>query len=146
MMPEHPKVLRGSLLATLLSAIVVVMMTAGCAGTQTSSSGPGIGVPVTDLKAIAGRWSGRASRSGSDVDDWLEVTLHDDGTFQASSAKQIGVFRDSGTLTLSAGKVLATGSHGTAVLTLSDRRGPLLVMDATETNGVKYSAELRPEM
>jgi hypothetical protein len=82
----------------------------------------------------------------SDVDDWLEVTLHDDGTFEAFSAKQIGVFQDKGTLALSGGKVMAAGSHGTAVLTLYDRRGPLLVIDATETNGVKHSADLRPEM
>jgi hypothetical protein len=41
---------------------------------------------------------------------------------------------------------MAAGSHGTAVLTLYNRLGPLLVMDATVMNGVKHSAELRPEM
>jgi len=131
---------------TLLMAMFVVMAAAGCAGTQTSSSGLGVAIPITDLKAIAGKWSGRASRLTSDVDDWLEVTLHDDGTFEAFSAKQIGVFRDKGTLTLSGGKVAAAGSHGMAVLTLYDRRGPVLVIDATEANGVKHSADLRPEM
>jgi hypothetical protein len=82
----------------------VIMAAVGCAGTQSSSSEPGIGIPITDLKAIPGKWSGQASRLTSDVDDWLEVTLHDDGTFEAFSAKQIGVFRDKGTLTLSGGK------------------------------------------
>jgi hypothetical protein len=128
---------------TLLMAMFVVMAAAGCAGTQTSSSGPGISIPITDLKTIAGKWSGRASRLTSDVDDWLEVTLHGDDSFEAFSAKQIGVFQDKGTLTLSGGKVMAAGSHGTAVLTLYDRRGEVLVIDTTETNGVKHSADLR---
>lgn len=106
------EMLRVSSAMTLLMAMFVVMAAAGCAGTQTSWSGPGIAIPITDLKAIAGKWSGRASRLTSDVDGWLQVTLLDDGTFEAFSAKQIGVFQDKGTFTLSGGKVMAAGSHG----------------------------------
>jgi hypothetical protein len=101
-------------------------------------------VPVADLKAVAGTWTGIAARSaGSGREDWLEITVNENGTFKASAARQTGTLIGDGTLRVSDGKVLAEGRNGRAVLTLYERSGPLLVMDFTDKDGIKYSAELR---
>ena len=50
-----------------------------------------------------------------------------------------------GTLTVTDGRLVATGPHGTATLTRYDRHGRALVMDFRERSGVRYSAELRPK-
>ena len=75
------------------------------------------------------------------------MTVKEDGTFQAFSARQIGVLLGNGTLTITNGRMAAVGPHGTAMPTLyDDRPGRALVMDFREANGVRYSGELRPKM
>ena len=132
--------------SSLLMLLLVVTATA-CAGPSSSSSsaqGPRTMVPVADVKAIAGTWTGIAARSaGSGREDWLELTVNENGTFKASAARQTGALVGDGTLQVNDGKVLAVGRNGRAVLTLYERSGPLLVMDFTDTDGIKYSAELR---
>jgi len=124
--------------------IVVVAGGAGCAD-RTASLSTGVVIPITDVKMVAGTWAGVASRESSRRDDWLEVQVNEDGTFETSSARQIGVVSGKGTVTVSDGTMKAVGPRGTAVLTLYDRQGRMLVMDFLDTNGVPYSAELRPK-
>ena len=124
----------------------LVLLACACAGPQPpTSTQRGAVVPITDLKTVAGTWAGLALRQPADSGDWLEITLRADGTFQGVSARQVGVFMGQGTLQLRDGNVLAVGPRGTAVMTLYERRGPLLSIDFTESNGVRYSAELRPK-
>jgi hypothetical protein len=89
--------------------------------------------------------AGVASRDVGSQQDWLEITLKNDGIFDAFSARQIGVFAGSGTLNLSGGRLTAVGPHGTALMTLYDRGGRVLFVDFRDVNGVPYSAELRPK-
>ena len=130
---------------TLFAALVVMVQMAACAGPGTAPRASSVMVPITDVKAVAGAWAGVASRTASDQDDWVEVTLNEDGTFEAFSARQIGVLQGKGTLTVDGGKMMARGPNGSAVLTLYDRAGRVLVLDFRDRNGVSYSGELRPK-
>jgi hypothetical protein len=127
------------------TVFAVVTAAVACAGPQTSSGGPGVTVPITDVKTVAGTWAGLASREAGGQDDWLEIRLHENGTFEAFSARQIGAFIGKGTLTLNGGRITAVGPRGSAVLTLYNRQGPVLVVDFRDVNGIQYSAELRPK-
>jgi hypothetical protein len=129
-----------------LTVFAVVAAAEACAGPRTSSHEPGAVVPITNVKAVAGTWAGLASRAaGSQEDDWLEMRLKEDGTYEAYSARQVGALTGKGTVTLDGGRMKAVGTHGSAVLTLYDRQGPVLVMDFRDAHGVPYSAELRPK-
>ena len=128
----------------LIGFMGIVVVTGGCAD-RTTARGTAVVIPITDVKMVAGTWTGVASRQSSSRDDWLEVRVNEDGTFETASARQIGAVSGKGTVTVSDGKMKAVGPRGTAVLTLYDRQGRMLVMDFLDTNGVPYSAELRPK-
>jgi hypothetical protein len=130
---------------SILWLIVVVLVAAACAGPSGSASVPTSVVPVTDLKTVAGTWAGVATRDAGDSEDWLELTLREDGTFAGFSARQIGAFAGQGKLQLRDGTVHASGTNGTAVMTLTEQGGPVLDIRFTERNGVSYSARLRPK-
>ncbi len=129
--------------ASWFAVLLVVGAAAGCAGQKSRESG--VMVPITDLASVSGTWAGVAYRGVGNRTEWLEITLKSDGTFEASSARQIGMFAGAGTLALSDGKLTAVGPRGKAVMTLYDRRGRLLLVDFEDANGVPYTAELRPK-
>ena len=128
-----------------LVLLLVVAAVAACSGSGASSRGSGGMIPITDFSTVSGTWAGVAFRDVGRQDDWVEITLKDDGTFQAVSARQIGVFSGNGKLTLSDGRLTATGPRGTAVLTLYDRQGRVLRVDFQDVNGTGYTADLRPK-
>ena len=130
------------------STILIVMTTlSGCVGARHSTHSGGAMIPITDVGSVAGTWTGVVSRvTGSEEGDWVEMTMNEDGTFRAFSARQIGALLGDGTLTITNGRIEAVGPHGTALLTLYDHQGRALVMDFRDRSGVRYSAELRPKM
>ena len=135
---QHNRLIRS------FAILIVIASVPACVRAHNSSRAAGVMIPITDLR----KWVGVVSRAtGSEEGDWLEMTVKEDGTFQAFSARQIGVLLGNGTLTITNGRMAAVGPHGTAMLTLyDDRPGRALVMDFREANGVRYSGELRPKM
>jgi len=125
------------------AVLLVIGAVAGCAGQSSRESG--VMVPITDLATVSGTWAGVAYRGVGNRTEWLEITFKPDGTFEASSARQIGLFAGNGTLALNNGKLTAVGPRGKAVMTLYDRRGRLLLVDFEDSNGIPYTAELRPK-
>lgn len=103
-----------------LAAGIVIL--AGCAGGVAPGGAPGwTTVPIADFKSVAGKWEGTLTRGHGPKDDWLVLTILDDGSFEAVSTRLIGVMRGTGRLTLADGKLVAQGERGTAVLALATR-------------------------
>ena len=80
-------------------------------------------VPVTEVKSVAGQWAGTLARDTNPREDWVRVTIDQDGTYDFSSARQIGVLTGKGTLSVKDGKLVGESPRGTSVYTLYDRGG-----------------------
>jgi hypothetical protein len=80
-------------------AVAVCVAVGGCGtATPASPSGALTRVPITDLKSVAGKWEGVGqgpwvgSIFGGHTADLVEFTIRDDGTYEARSYREIGVF------------------------------------------------------
>ncbi len=135
---------RLSLLAVPVLLAFAVTGFIGCAGGVPPAAT--VPVAIADLKTVSGKWSGiyaRDTTSGS-REDWVELAIKDDGTFEFTSFRQVGVLHGKGKLTLRDGKLYGQGEKGgTHVYSLFDRGGkPLLKVAAQDAAGMGYTAEL----
>jgi hypothetical protein len=129
--------------------LVLVFALAGCA-----SSGGGGGtrdrMPITDLKSVVGRWEGLLaglSSRPSVEQDFVEVVIRADGTYEAKAARTVGVLRGRGTVEVRDGNLVLrsdAGATGTAQLFSAEGR-LLLEVDATSADGRRVSARLSPK-
>lgn len=118
---------------------------AACAGPGTSSREPAAMVPIRDVAAVAGTWGGLMTRQvGRPQQEWVELRVEPDGTYQALGARQIGALIGQGTLTVDDGRAHATGRNGTAVLTLLESDGRVLRVEFRDASGIPFSGNLRP--
>lgn len=131
------------LLALLVLLAFAITGVLGCAG---GPSAPSIvPVAITDLKTVAGKWTGLYSRdtSSSSREDWVELAIKEDGTYEFGSFRQVGALHGKGKLMLRDGKLYGQGERGSTVYSLFDRGGkPLLKVAAQDTAGMSYTAEL----
>lgn len=104
------------------SAIVVVVgivsSLAGCASTS-----PPTPVAVTDVKSLAGKWAGVAQGPGSNQQDYVEMTIREDGTYEVTSSRTMGNLRGSGKVVVREGQVVLEGTHARGTGTLMSERG-----------------------
>jgi hypothetical protein len=82
--------------------------------------------------------------SSSSREDWVELAIKDDGTYEFASFRQVGALHGKGKLTIRDGKLYGRGERGgTSVYSLFDRGGkPLLKVAARDAAGMDYTAEL----
>jgi hypothetical protein len=129
--------------ATYVGLAVVL---AACA---TGGVARGLGTPVaiTDVKMVAGRWQGLMSpETGRERDDFVEVRLGEDRTYEAKTSRTIGVMDARGSYQLSDGKLLFRGQRSTGTATLWEKDGSrVLTVAVTTTDGLRYSARLTPK-
>lgn len=139
---------RGALGVVALLAALGACAPGGGSGRTAGGSAAGAPVAVTDLKSVAGRWVGLMDVPGnSNEDQYLEVTVREDGTYRAKSARTIGVMDAQGTIAVSDGRLLLRGergSRGTATL-FSKEGGSTLMVDMTAPNQSRTTARLRPQ-
>jgi hypothetical protein len=136
-------------------AVVSLLGLAACASSDAAGSGGRAGttaagepVAVTDVRSLAGRWAGLMDLPGGGRDvQYLEVTVREDGTYQATSARTIGVMDARGTIALRDGRLViqgVSGARGTA--TLYSRQGQsTLLIDMTGANQNRTTARLQPQ-
>ena len=129
--------------------VVVALMMAACASTQ-GGGGTRTRVPITELKSVAGRWdgllSGLSARPSSDQ-DFVEVLIRTDGTYEATAFRTVGVLRGRGTLEVKDGNLVlrgAGGASGTGQLFSIDGRR-VLEIDTTSADGRRVTARLSPK-
>jgi hypothetical protein len=125
----------------VLAAVAGMALLAGCATTDSSSV-----IRVSDVKSVAGKWAGVVERSGSNRDDFVEMMIRDDGTYDVTASRTIGTMRGNGTIVLQEGQLMMRGTHGRGVGTLmGGPGGQLLKVDVTfDSPRATVSANLRP--
>jgi hypothetical protein len=129
---------------------VAVLLSACASGGGGTAAEPSAPVPIADLKEVTGKWdgllSGLSSRPSVDQ-DFVEVVIKEDSTYEAKSFRTIGVLQGRGTLELKGGVLLLHGERGatgTARLLSGDGRRQLEV-EATLTDGRRVTARLAPK-
>jgi hypothetical protein len=128
-------------------ALVIAVGLAGCAGSGSAASGP---VAIPDVASIAGKWVGLLEMAGSrDRQDYIEVTIANDGTYRAAAARTIGIMDARGTVSVSDGKLMIQGERGSkGVGTLFTQTGQpprLLQVNGATGDGRPYIVRLRPQ-
>jgi hypothetical protein len=124
--------------ATLVAAVIF----GGCAGSQASRP-PDTTVPITSVDAIKGKWAGVVDRSPSRSEDFIEVTIGADNSYQVTSARTAGGFQGKGQLTLRDGQAFAETQNAKSTFRLIDRGGKrVLRLDVVEANGLRYGTDL----
>lgn len=136
---QHGRRLRGAW------GVLAIVLTACAAGGGATSLGTP--VTITDIKMVAGRWEGLMSpETGRERDDFIEVTLGENRTYEAKSSRTIGVMDARGTYEISDGKLLLRGQRSTGTGTLREKDGRHVLTVAVTTNeGLRYSARLSPK-
>ena len=128
--------------------LLLLVIHGGCASVASDSASRGTPIPVTSVGTIAGRWAGLSELPGNRMDEnYIEVTLRDDGTYEATSARTIGFMDARGRVQLSDGRLLIEGSdgaRGTATLYSAGGQRTLLVeMQSPKVGSI--TARLRPQ-
>ena len=120
-------------------------------------------VPITDFKSVAGKWEGLLNRDHPFTQNYDRATLviDDTGAYESTvmrttttasgtsvSSHVIRVFAEKGKFVLSDGKLSAKGEKG-GQATLQFYVDPgsskrMLKLDAKDSEGFTYSAELKP--
>ncbi|GKS59319.1 hypothetical protein YTPLAS18_28460 [Nitrospira sp.] len=128
-----------------LALLALSWLVPGC---QTPSAAPEVrwtAVPVESFEPIAGRWAGLMVREPrSRQDDWVRVSIADDGRYEFVSYRSIGMFSGKGQFTLAQGQLRASGDRGsvTGGLMTSDGR-QMLRFIGVMNDGVQYKAEVQ---
>jgi hypothetical protein len=131
----------------IVVAFGMVVAIGGCAsdraGDRVETPTSEAPVPITSIAAIKGKWAGVVARGSANRDDWLELTINDDGSFQYTSARTIGVLQGRGQLSLRDGQGFSESERARSTYQLIDRGGKrVLRVDVVETNGLRYGADL----
>jgi hypothetical protein len=123
-----------------LTVAIALSILAGCAGSGASRP-PDTTVPITGIELIKGKWAGVVDRSRRE--DYIEVVINDDATYQVTSARTVGGFEGTGKLTLRDGQAFAASPRATSTFRLIDRGGQrVLRLDVMEPNGLRYGTDL----
>lgn len=132
----------------VFSLMLLLLIPAGCASLASDSASRGTPVAVTSVATVAGRWAGLSYLPGDRMDEnYIEVTLRNDGSYEATSARTIGFMDARGRVQVSDGRLLIhgdSGSRGTATLYSAGGERTLLVeMDTPRAGSI--TARLRPQ-
>jgi hypothetical protein len=100
-------------------------------------------VPIPNLASVSGKWAGVLLRDPTDRrDDWLELTIAPDGSFQAKSYRLIGAMTGSGQFTLADGKLNAKSPRATTTGTLYEAEGQrMLRIEAVTPEGLTFRSD-----
>ena len=130
---------RCSRLAVVL--VVVSAVVSGCAGGRPSGQAD-TQIPIVGIETIAGKWTGLVERVAS-REDWIELLINDDSSFQFTGSRTIGLLQGKGKMTLREGQGFSESDRGRATYRLYDRGGKrVLRVEVVETNGLRYAADL----
>ena len=102
---------------------------------------------ITDIKTISGKWEGIMIRTPkSKQDDWVNVSIQDNGDYEFASYRTIGVFSGKGNLAVKDGKAMAQGEKGSVTVQLFTEKTKgenMLKAEGKGKDGISYRAELQ---
>ena len=129
-----------SMCSWLLFAVIFFVLNACASGSRHAV------VPIGDVESIAGRWAGIVEASGRQQDDFIDLTLNRDGTYQATGARTIGTFEGRGRLAVEQGRLRVTSERSTGLGTLYENNGKrTLIIEIVMSNGRQFTARLTPK-
>jgi hypothetical protein len=131
----------------VMLAFMTGMLIASSTELDAASRSRPTAVAISDIKSVAGRWSGilHGRPGGTRQQDWVELALHEDGTYTLASARMIGVLSGSGTLSLADGRLASQGEKTQVTLTLHQGGGKrFLRVEGTMASGQPLRADLYP--
>lgn len=125
-------------------SLFVVLAAGACA--SGGQSRYGATVPIAGLQTVAGRWDG-ILQSGDDLrEDFLNVAIGTDGSYEARSARTVGSLEGRGRAEIVNGQLRLTGERSSGIGTLYDKDGKrTLVVQVTGANGRQFTARLTPK-
>jgi hypothetical protein len=131
-----------------ISGLVVVVQAAlACAVFAASAKTQWSPTEITDIKSIAGKWEGIMIRTPkSRTDDWVNVSIQDNGDYEFASYRTTGVFSGKGNLAVKDGKAMAQGEKGSVTVQLfteKTKNQSMLKAEGKGKDGVSYRAELK---
>lgn len=102
---------------------------------------------ITDIKSISGKWEGIMIRTPkSKQDDWVNVSIQDNGDYEFASYRTIGVFSGKGNLAVKDGKAMAQSEKGSVTVQLftdKTKEQSMLKAEGKGKDGISYRAELQ---
>src|ERR1700741_4342138 len=104
------------------TALFALTLLAGCAGSQ-GARPVDTPMPITSIESIKGKWAGVIDRTPTRGEDFIEVTISDDASYQITSARTAGAFQGKGKLTLRDGQAVAENPGVQSTYRLIDRGG-----------------------
>ena len=131
----------------VMLALVTIAIIAAPADLYAARPTQPTAVVISDMKSVAGRWSGilYGRPGGTRGQDWIELALQEDGTYTLESARTIGMFTGSGMLRLADGRLIAEGEKARATFTLYQRDGKrFLRAEGSMASGQPLRADLYP--
>lgn len=131
-------------LSVLVALSFVTMLMVACAEPRPAARIQWSPMPITEIKAVAGTWEGLLKRQPrARRDDWVELTITEDGQYQFASYRLSGAFKGSGSTMLEDG--ILKEESGNVTFTLYQGNGKrMLKADGTTSDGLRYTAELTP--
>jgi hypothetical protein len=132
------------MLALMASAIIAVPADLLAAKRSSPTA-----VAIPDIKSVAGRWAGilYGRPGGTRGQDWVELTIQEDGTYTIASARTVGVFNGSGTLRLADGRLIAQGEKAQVTITRYQEDGKqFLRVEGAMASGQPLRADLYPAL
>lgn len=130
----------------VVGSILVALVIVGCQSSTHEAKGHWNAQSIESFRSVAGKWAGIMVRAPkAPQDDWVRVTISDDGHYEFSSVRMIGVFSGQGQFTLADGKLTVTTERGAATGTLwvTDGRRMLRFLGRMK-DGTDYTVELVP--
>jgi hypothetical protein len=128
--------------------VAVVALGAGCA--RPTPPSPSLStVAITDFKSVAGKWGGLVKglppRGSSRDEDFVDVEIKPDGSYDFGLYRTYGVFGGTGKLTLEDGRLVLKGERGSATMVLLEGGGQrILRANAVMTNNLRLTSDLTP--
>jgi hypothetical protein len=137
---------RGRALAAAVSLVLAAGALGACGSTGSGAAAAGTPVPISGFRDVAGRWAGPLNGlPGPRRDeDWIQVTIGEDGTCAFTSARTIGVFGGKGQCALESGKVVMRGERGSAAFTLLEGAGGRRLRGDGVVSGAPITSDLSP--
>ena len=130
---------------TTLAATVVVGFAASLIGC--ASAGPLTPVVVSDVKSVAGTWTGVVYKSDSEP-EYVALIIEENGSYHVESRQALGPTRGKGTIVISGGRLIFQGENGRGVGTVLRSPSGDRVMDiqATLSDNSVLTAKLSPRL
>jgi hypothetical protein len=100
-------------------ALAGIFLLTACGEMQLPKDRPTKAVTISDYKSVAGNWSGLLRRVPKQSgDNFVELTISEEGRWKFAAARTIGVFSGGGNLTIKDGKLVSGSANGRSTFTL----------------------------